>query len=150
MADQPTAPSHTSADGAAVTELRLVLTVDDHAEAVAFYRDALGLEQLEQYEERGGSVTILAAGRATLEINDDSYAAFIDEVEVGRRIPGRVRVAFQVPDSDTAADRLVAAGARLVAPPTPTPWDSRNARLRGPDDQQLTLFTELATDDGAS
>lgn len=129
--------------GEAVSELRLVLTVDDHDRAVDFYRDALGLTELEHYEERGGRVTILAAGRATLELNDDPYAAYIDEVEVGRRVPGRVRVAFQVPDSDTTTERLVTAGARLVAPPTRTPWDSRNARLRDPDGHQLTLFTEL-------
>lgn len=50
---------------------------------------------------------------------------FIDEVKVGRRIPDRVRVAFQAPDSDTATQQLVAGGADLIAPPTPTPWDSR-------------------------
>lgn len=133
-----------------VSELRLVLTVDDHAEAVAFYRDALGLEQLEQYEGRGGHVTILGAGRATLELNDAPYAAFIDEVEVGRRVPGRVRVALQVADAGAATEVAVAAGARLVAPPTRTPWDSRNARLRAPDGHQLTLFTELATPDTTS
>lgn len=37
-----------------VSELRLVLTVHDHARAVAFYRDELGLEELDAYEERGG------------------------------------------------------------------------------------------------
>lgn len=126
---------------AAVTELRLVLTVDDHDRTLAFYRDQLGLEELESYEERGGHVTILDAGRATLEINDEIYATFIDEVEVGHRVPGRVRVAFQVPDSDAATLRLVAAGAQLVAPPTRTPWDTSNARLRDPDGAQLTLFT---------
>lgn len=45
---------------------------------------------------------------------------------------------------DAATQRLVDAGARLVAMPTRTPWDSRNARLRDPDGVQLTLFTELA------
>jgi lactoylglutathione lyase len=126
-----------------VTELRLVLTVDDHDRAVAFYRDQLGLQHLETYEERGGHVTILAAGRATLELNDDPYAEFIDEVEVGRRVPGRVRIAFQVPDSERTTEALIGAGARLVAPPTTTPWRSRNARLRDPEGMQLTLFTEL-------
>ena len=126
-----------------VTELRLVLTVDDHDRAVAFYRDELGLEQLETYHERDGSVTILAAGRATLELNDDPYAGFIDDVEVGRRVPGTVRIALQVPDCESATEQLVRAGARLVAPPTRTPWDSRNARLRDLDGNQLTLFTEL-------
>ena len=147
MPDQRETTPENPTDGAAVTELRLVLTVDDHAAAVALFRDALGLEQLERYEQRGGHVTILGAGRATLEVNDAPYAEFIDEVEVGRRVAGRVRLAFQVPDSDDATERLVEAGAQLVAPPTRTPWHSRNARLRVLDGQQLTLFTELAPED---
>jgi uncharacterized glyoxalase superfamily protein PhnB len=144
MPDTTTTAPATPPAGGAVSELRLVLTVDDHARALAFYRDRLGLTELEAHEERGGHVTILDAGRATLEINDEPYAAFIDEVEVGRRVPGRVRVAFQVTDSDAATQELVEAGARLVALPARTPWDSRNARLRDPDGIQLTLFTELA------
>lgn len=148
MTDDPDTPRVDPTDGASVTELRLVLTVDDHAAAVTFYRDALGLAQLEQYDERGGHVTILDAGRATLEVNDAAYAEYIDEVEIGRRVPGQVRVAFQVPDSGEATDRLVGAGAQLIAPPTRTPWGSRNSRLRAPDGVQLTLFTELAASTG--
>ncbi len=144
MPDTTTTTPATPPAGEAVSELRLVLTVDDHARAVAFYRDRLGLTELEAHDGHGGHVTILGAGRATLEINDEPYAAFIDEVEVGRRVPGRVRVAFRVPDSDAATEELVEAGARLVSLPTPTPWDSRNARLRDPDGLQLTLFTEPA------
>jgi lactoylglutathione lyase len=134
-------------DDAPVTELRLVVTTDDHAAALAFYRDVLGLVELESYEERGGHVTILDAGRATLEVNDPAYAAYIDEVEVGRRVGRHVRVAFQVPDCGAATGRLAEAGAELVAPPTRTPWGSLNSRLEGPAGLQLTLFTELG--DGA-
>lgn len=125
-----------------VTELRLVVTTDEYETALAFYRDALGLEQLEAYTERGGHVVILDAGRATLEINDPAYAAYIDDVEVGRRVAGPVRVAFGVADCDATTTRLVAHGADLVAPPTRTPWDSRNARLEAPAGLQLTLFTD--------
>lgn len=126
-----------------VTELRLVVTADDHDDALAFYRDALGLTELESYTEGGGHVTILDAGRATLEINDPTYAAYIDEVEVGQRVAGHVRVAFAVDDCTTATDRLVEHGARLIAAPTLTPWDSLNSRLDAPADLQLTLFTDL-------
>jgi predicted enzyme related to lactoylglutathione lyase len=127
-----------------VTELRLVLTVDDYDAALAFYRDALGLVQQAAYAApNGGRVTLLAAGRATLELADAAQAEFIDEVEVGRRVAGTVRVAFQVPDSAAATERLSAAGADVIAAPTRTPWDSLNARLTAPDGLQLTLFEEL-------
>ncbi|MDU0305495.1 VOC family protein, partial [Streptomyces sp. PAL114] len=91
----------------------------------------------------GGRVTILEAGRATLELTDPNHAAFIDDVEVGRRVAGHVRLAFQVDDSAAATERLAAAGAEVVAGPTRTPWNSLNSRLEAPGALQLTLFTEL-------
>ncbi len=132
------------AEGAGgVRQLRLVVTAADYDAAVAFYRDTLGMAQEEAYESDDGRVTILDAGRATLEIADPAQAEFIDSVEVGRRVAGHLRVALEVPDAAGATDRSIAGGARLVAEPTLTPWRSMNARLEGPAGLQLTLFTEL-------
>jgi len=128
----------------AVKELRLVVTAEDYDEALRFYRDVLGLETREAYSSPDGRVTILEAGRATLELADANQAEFIDRVEVGRRVAGHIRVAFEVDDTTDATQRLVEGGAELVAPPTRTPWDSLNARLEGPAGLQLTLFQELA------
>src|SRR4029077_20118156 len=113
----------------AVLEMRLVVTAEDYEAALAFYRDALGLRELGAYHEPGRRVTILDAGHATLELADPPHAAWIDEVEVGRRVAGHVRVAFQVPDTAAATARLVDAGATLVSAPVETPWSSLNARL---------------------
>jgi catechol 2,3-dioxygenase-like lactoylglutathione lyase family enzyme len=55
-------------DQSTVRELRLVLTVEDFDEALALYRDALGLEEREAWEAHGGRIAILAAGAATLEL----------------------------------------------------------------------------------
>ena len=126
-----------------VRELRLVVTADDYDEALRFYRDVLGLEQRAAFSSDGGRVTILEAGRATLEITDPPHAEFIDEVEVGRRVAGHVRVAFEVDDSAAATRALEAAGAEVIAEPTRTPWNSLNARLAAPAGLQLTLFQEL-------
>ncbi len=127
----------------AVRELRLVVTAEDYVAALAFYRDVLGLRELGAFSSEGGHVTILDAGHATLELTDPPHAAYIDRVEVGRRVAGHIRVAFQVDDAREATERLVAAGAALVAPPVETPWRSLNARLEGPAALQLTLFEEL-------
>jgi uncharacterized glyoxalase superfamily protein PhnB len=126
---------------AEVTELRVTLTVEDFDQALAFYRDALGLDELADWSTDAGRVVILEAGRATLELFDQAQAAAVDEVEAGRRVSGTVRLALKVADSDEAARRLVAAGADAVAPPVTTPWGDRNARVRAPDGMQLTLFT---------
>ncbi|MFI6295853.1 VOC family protein [Nonomuraea sp. NPDC050790] len=127
-----------------VRELRLVVTAEDYEEAVRFYRDALGLPERAAYSSPDGRVTILEAGRATLEIADPNQADFIDEVEVGRRVAGHIRVAFEVDDSPAVTRELTDAGATLVAEPTRTPWNSLNSRLEGPAGLQLTLFEELA------
>ena len=64
-------------------------------------------------------------------------------MEVGRRVAGHIRVAFEVDDSRATAEQLAAAGATVIAEPTVTPWNSLNARLEAPAGLQLTLFTEL-------
>ena len=123
-------------------ELRLVLTVDDFDQALAFYRDSLGLPELAVWESPGDArVVLLDAGRATLELVNEAQAAFIDDIEVGERVAGPVRVAFEVADSEATATTLIAAGADRLGGPVTTPWNDRNVRLRAPDGVQLTLFT---------
>lgn len=131
------------AEAGRVRQLRLVVTAEDYDEALRFYQDVLGMPQEAAFVAEGGRVTILDAGRATLELTDPVHAAYIDRVEVGRRVAGHIRVALEVDDSRAATDAAVAAGAELIAAPVRTPWDSLNARLEGPGDLQLTLFTEL-------
>jgi lactoylglutathione lyase len=104
------------ADMPEVSELRLVVTAPDYEEALRFYRDVLP---------------------------DPSHAEYVDDVEVGRRVAGHIRIAFQVSDAASATGKLAAAGAEVVAEPTPTPWHSLNSRLEGPAGLQLTLFSDL-------
>ena len=124
-----------------VTELRVALTVRDFGQALAFYRDALGLQQLADWSSETGRVVVLDAGRATLELLDHAQAETVDAIEAGRRVSGTVRLAMNVADSEDMAQRLVLAGAVQVAPPVMTPWRDRNARVQTPEGMQLTLFT---------
>jgi methylmalonyl-CoA/ethylmalonyl-CoA epimerase len=124
-----------------VTELRLAFTVKDFDQALAFYRDALGMGQLADWSSEAGRVVALDAGRAVLELLDEAQAGVVDEIEAGRRVSGTVRFALRVADSETTARRLAEAGAAPVAPPVMTPWGDRNARVEAPDGMQLTLFT---------
>jgi lactoylglutathione lyase len=126
-----------------VRQLRLVVTAEDYDEALRFYRDVLGMTEQEAYSSPDGRVSILDGGRATLELTEPSHAAFIDRVEVGRRVAGHIRVALEVGDSRAVTRTLAEAGATVIAEPTRTPWNSLNARLEGPAGLQLTLFQEL-------
>jgi len=129
-----------------VRQLRLVVAAEDYAEAVAFYRDSLGLPEREAISGPGGAhVTILDAGRATLELANPAQRRYIDEVEVapGREVAPRLRVAFEVDDTRARTEALISAGAQEIAPPTVTPWRSLNSRLAAPAGLQITLFEEL-------
>ena len=105
-----------------VTELRVALTVADFDQAVAFYRDTLGLAQLADWSSESGRAILLEAGRATLELFDEAQAETVDAIEAGRRVSGTVRVALEVDNSEETAKRLIAAGAEEVAPPVTAPW----------------------------
>lgn len=132
-----------------VRQLRLVVEAEDYEAAVRFYRDRLGLtEELQIHSEEGEYVTILQAGRATLELSNPAQVEMIDRVEVGRRASPHLRAAFEVEDAASVTEDLVEAGGRLVAPPTLTPWDSLNSRLEGPAGLQLTLFEERGSTPG--
>lgn len=142
-----TAPDRTAPDrGGDVIQMRVVVRAEDFDEALAFYQDVVGMPQSAAYEADGGArVAILEAGRATLEIANPAQVDFIDSVETDGDAPSEpIRVALEVADTDAAVHRLVGGGASVEASARLTPWNSRNARLRGAAGVQLTLFQELA------
>jgi L-amino acid N-acyltransferase YncA len=119
----------------------VVVAAEEYDVAVGFYRDALGMREQAAFAGPGGAeVTILDAGRATLEIANPAQRAYIDEVEVGREVAPRIRLAFEVDDVAGVTRALLAAGATEVAAPRPTPFGSVNARLEAPAELQITLF----------
>lgn len=136
MSDQPATPGP-------VLQLRLVVETPDYDDALAFYRDVLGLQLEAAFAgPDGAQVAILQAGRATLELANPAQKRYIDAVEVGRDVAPKLRVAFEVTDAAGTTRRLVEAGATLVAEPTETPWRSLNARLDAPAGLHVTVFQE--------
>ena len=126
-----------------VFELRVALTVDDFNKAVAFYRDGLGLDPGELWTDNGLG-QMFRAGRATLELFDHDYAASVDHLEVGERVSGQIRFAFEVPDVEEALKRALDYGATLVHEPVLTPWKDRNARVLSPEGLQITLYQVMS------
>lgn len=126
-----------------IHEFRVALTVDDFEREIAFYRDGLGLEPGELWTDSGRGQMFLA-GRASLEIFDPDYAAHVDQLEVGRRVSGRIRFAFQVDNVQAAVARALDHGASLVHEPKLTPWNDLNARITSPGGQQITLYQLMA------
>lgn len=128
-----------------VRQLRVVVRAEDFDDALAFYRDELGMPEQESYQGDGGArVTILGAGRATLELSNPAQIELIDRVETDGDAPSdRIRIAFEVDDTVAVARRLAEVGAEVEASTRRTPWRSLNARLRAPAGLQVTLFQEL-------
>jgi catechol 2,3-dioxygenase-like lactoylglutathione lyase family enzyme len=133
-----------------VLQLRLVVEAADYDAAVRFYRDVLGMREEGAFTAQGhpdARVTILDAGRATLELANPEHKRAIDEVEVGRQVAPALRVAFEVADTAAVTAAAAEAGATLVAPPTETPWRSLNSRLDAPAGLHVTIFEELESAD---
>jgi lactoylglutathione lyase len=129
-----------------VLQLRIAITTSDYERLVKFYCDGLGIEPTAIWNNDGGNALMLEMGKATLEVFDESHAEAVDQLEVGQRVSGAIRLALQVPDVQSAMERLLANGATLVHPPVLTPWGDYNARLQDPDGMQITLFQSRESD----
>jgi predicted enzyme related to lactoylglutathione lyase len=121
-------------------EVRFNFVVDDYEAVVHLYRDVFGLEVLEELDEQGGRGIILKVPAATLELVDVDHGGMVDEVEVGRRLDDRIRIAVKVDDLAEASRGVAEAGAKAMADPVETPWGDHNQRFRAKDGMQLTLF----------
>jgi catechol 2,3-dioxygenase-like lactoylglutathione lyase family enzyme len=131
-----------------VLQMRVVVEASDYDEAVAFYRDVLGMPELGSYSEGGDDrVAILDAGRATLEIASPAHRVEIDRVEADGQPSPHIRIAFEVADSSAATRAAADAGADVIADPVLTPWKSLNSRLAAPAGLQITLFEETLTEE---
>ncbi|GGH35923.1 VOC family protein [Microbacterium album] len=140
----PSSLPGSSASPARVRQLRVVVEVEDLDGALALFRDALGLPEQAAFQgEDGARVAILHAGAATLELANPAQVRMIDRVETDGGRSARIRLAFEVDDTQAMTSRLVDGGAELTAAPRETPWRSLNARLEVPGDLQVTLFQEL-------
>ena len=135
--------THTN-DSANVLQLRVIVEAEDFDAAIAFYRDTLGLPEQVAFEGDGDArVSILDAGRATLEISNPAQKRMIDQVETGERQGSGIRLAFEVTDGRGVTTKLAAAGATIIGEPRETPWRSLNSRLDAPAGLQITVFEEL-------
>ncbi len=126
-----------------IHELRLILTARQFDAALRFYQEGLGLELLEDWSEGNQRGMLFKAGYATLELNNETQAAYLDEVEVGERVAGDVRLAFKVDDTEQFSHQVIASGAKALSGVVDTPWQDRHQRLQAHDDIQVTLFQEI-------
>lgn len=95
----------------------IAIVVRDMDAALAFYRDALGLEMTERREapEEGVEIAFLPAGEGEIELlrplsDEGGIARFLE-----KRGEGLHHVCLAVADVEAAMERLRAAGAQLLS-----------------------------------
>lgn len=123
-----------------ISEMRFAVTVADLDAALRLYRDLFGLEVREEWDNEGARGVVLEVPSATLALFNIEQGYTVDEIEVGRRLGERIRIAVGVNNVTEAADGALAAGATPMAPPVETPWGDFNHRFKTRDGMQLTLF----------
>jgi catechol 2,3-dioxygenase-like lactoylglutathione lyase family enzyme len=121
-------------------EVRFAFTFEDYDEALRLFTDTFGLDIIETFDHQGGRGVILRIPQATLELFDEAHTTMVDEIEAGRPMGARSRIAVRIDDVTDAAAELEATGVRPVADVVTTPWGDRNRRFQLADGFQLTLF----------
>ena len=106
------------------------IAVADLGEALAFYRDALGLDisPPEEVVSQGVRVHFVTAGEAALELLEATADGSPIARFVARRGPGLHHISLRVPDLDAALAELKRRGVRLIdAAPRPGAHGTRVA-----------------------
>ena len=121
-------------DGA-VERIALVVLTPRFGEALAFYRDALGMRVLEEWFEFGHGALLEAAPRGLVELIDSPDSA---------SVPAQDRTTFiglEVPDVDAVHRQVIAAGGRIKGPPVAKPWGGRGFTAFDPDGMPVNVYT---------
>jgi catechol 2,3-dioxygenase-like lactoylglutathione lyase family enzyme len=117
-----------------LTLARCFVQVHDPDEALAFYRDTLGLELRNDVAREGHRWITLGAGPAEIVVTNyvnggpgdgDALAALLAKGALNG-------VHFHTEDLDAAFDRVRASGVEIVQEPDDRPWGVRDGAVRDP------------------
>jgi catechol 2,3-dioxygenase-like lactoylglutathione lyase family enzyme len=107
------------------------------AESLAFYRDGVGLELLEEWSDMGRGALLAASTGARVELVEQE--GVVDTPEP------RVALGLQVTGVDLVYGRLTAMGIPAKAPPRVRPWGMYGFGVLDPNGVPVNVY-EPATD----
>lgn len=124
------------------------LSVDDHEKAIAFYRDALGLEVRGDVSAYGMRwVTLGSPSQPDVNIVLEPPAADPgmspqDREAIGDLLAkGLLRgVNFSTPDLDGTFERIAATGAEVIQEPMDQPYGARDCAFRDPAGNMIRII----------
>ena len=124
------------------------IAVDDHDKAIAFYRDALGLEVRNDVGYEGMRWVTVGSPTQDVEIVlepplADPHAPAADRQAVAELLAkGQLRgVNFRTDDCDATFERIRAAGGEVLQEPMDMPYGVRDCAFRDPAGNMLR-FTQ--------
>ena len=122
---------------------QVYLMVEDVERAVAFYRDALGLELARRGERSAEFETGACTLKVEREFDEATLAGFGLEPPAEPRGEG-VIVVLEVTDVDSVHEQAAAAGVEVLAGPRDVDWGRRLFLVRDPDGYVLEVSQPTA------
>ena len=124
------------------THLSCSITCKDLEASIRFYRDALGFEVAETYENEGKVVAAdVAAGDCRIVLTQDDGKMGWDRIK-GQGFYLQINVA-DAADVDATAARILAAGGALLSEPADREWGVRMFQFKDLDGFKLGVSTPL-------
>ena len=117
-----------------VEELVVVITTRRFADSLAFFRDTLLLELVEEWTEQGHGAILSAGGRARIELIDVPDAHPVADGDP-------TFIGLQVADIDPIHERARAAGHEVIREPADRPWGGRGFVVRDPNGIAVNVYT---------
>ena len=118
----------------AVEQLVVVITSAAFDASLAFYRDVIGLEVVEEWTDAGHGAILSAGGPARVELIDLPERALRVETE-------SLFIGLQVPAIEDLYDRAKAAGHEIVREPADRTWGGRGFVVRDPNGVAISIYT---------
>ena len=116
-----------------VDQFVVVITTAAFDASLAFYRDVIGLEVVEEWTDAGHGAVLSAGGPARVEL--------IDLPERARVNTESMFIGLQVGDIDGLYERATAAGHEIIREPADRPWGGRGFVVRDPNGVAINIYT---------
>ena len=117
----------------AVDQFVVVITTGAFDASLAFYRDVIGLEVVEEWTDAGHGAVLSAGGPARVELIDLPERARVDTESLF--------IGLQVGAIESLYERATAAGHEIIREPADRPWGGRGFVVRDPNGVALNIYT---------
>ena len=117
-----------------VDELVFVVSTGHYDASLAFYRDVIGLDVVEEWTEFGHGAVLSAGGAARVELIELE----VPDDPLPRHAPF---LGLKVTDVDPIHERAVAANAPILSPLQERPWGGRGFAVQDPNGIGVNVYT---------